>query len=66
MFPVKNFISRATVWNGSIFIGASGGGLLMMFCATLTAAAQEDWSRRRGVCHIRKVLGFSIRGRTLL
>lgn len=47
MFPVRNFISRATVWKGSIFIGASGGGVLMMFCATLTAAAQEDWSRRR-------------------
>jgi hypothetical protein len=61
MLPVKNFISLATVWNGSILIGASGGGLLMTFCATLTAAAHEDWFRRRGVCHIADVVGFPLR-----
>jgi hypothetical protein len=65
MLPVKNFISLATVWNGSIFIGASGGGLLMTFCATLTAAAHEDWFRRRGVCHIADVVGFSFRSSVL-
>ena len=66
MFPVKNFISRATVWKGSSFMGASGGGVLMMFCATLTAAAHEDWFRRRGGCHVADVLEGSLRRKTLL
>jgi hypothetical protein len=65
MFPVRNFISRATVWNGSIFIGASGGGLLIMFCATFTAAAQDDWFRRRGVCHVADAVVVSVRTRAL-
>lgn len=47
MFPVRNFISRATVWKGSILMGASGGGDDMTFCATWAAAAQDDWFRRR-------------------
>lgn len=65
MFPVKNFISLATVWNGSILIGASGGGLLMTFCATLYAAAHDDWFRRRGVCHIALAVGFAFRSERL-
>lgn len=49
MFFVRNFNSLATVLNGSLDMGAfaSGAGALKMCCAAETAAAQEDWLRRR-------------------
>lgn len=37
----------------------------MTFCATLTAAAHEDWFRRRGVCHTALAVGFAFRSERL-
>lgn len=48
MFFVRNFISLATVRNGSICMGAFGsGGVLKIVCAADTAAVQLEWVRRR-------------------